>query len=252
MMRRTGLIFLISVLLLTTGCASSRKFDEMSIRLDVIEQQNSAIEDKLVEVDSLTESLLEALTVFKARTEFSDKAGDARLDEINAKLNDLMDRTELIQGSITSLQRGLVRTPISEDTVGGVQQDTITYVDARKIFDTATKDLTASDYSLAILGFKEYIKLYPDAELADDAQFLIGEAYYRQADYAQARDAYLIAEKSYPNSDRMATILYKLGRCNQELGDTRKSTEYFNATIEKFPDTQEAELARERLDSSGG
>lgn len=228
---------------------SSRQLDEMSLRMTVIEQQNRAIEEKLIELDSLSETLLEALTVFKARTEFADEAGDARLEEISAKLNDVLDRSERLQASLTALQLGLVRTPVEDSTAapGDIVTDTFTYVDARKLFDRAFKDLTAGDYALAVLGFTEYVKLYPKTDQADDAQFLIGEAHYRQSDYARAKSAYVDAEKSYPDSDRMPTVLYKLGRCYQELGDDKKAKKYFNLTVEKFPETQEAELAKGKL-----
>ncbi len=93
MSSRAGIAALI-VLLAVTGCTSTRQFEEMQLQVNVIEQQNRAIEEKLISVDSLGRSLLEALQVFKARTEFADKAGDARLDEISAKLNDVLDRIE--------------------------------------------------------------------------------------------------------------------------------------------------------------
>lgn len=229
---------------------SSRQLDEMSLRMSVIEQQNRAIEDKLIELDSLSETLLGALTVFKARTEFADETGDARLDEISAKLNDVLDRSERLQASLSALQLGLVRTPIVDttETDGDTVAEAFTYVDARKLFDRAFKDLTAGDYALAVLGFTEYVKLYPKTDQADDAQFLIGEAYYRQSDYERAKVAYVYAEKSYSDSERMPTVLYKLGRCYQELGDDNKAKKYFNSTIEKYPETQEAELAKGKLD----
>ncbi len=236
-------------IVLLAGCTSSRQLDEISLRMTVIEQQNRSIEDKLIELDSLSETLLEALTVFKARTEFSDEAGDARLEEISSKLNDVLDRAERLQDDLTALQLGLTKTQIADSAAVGTDTaaEKLTYVDASKLFDRAFKDLTAGDYALAVLGFTEYVKLYPKTDQADDAQFLIGEAYYRQKDYSRAKSAYIDAEKSYPDSDRMPTVLYKLGRCYQELGDKKNAKKYFNLTIDKFPETQEAELAKGKL-----
>jgi tol-pal system protein YbgF len=240
------------VLLAVTGCTSTRQLEEMQLQVNVIEQQNRAIEEKLISVDSLGHSLLEALQVFKARTEFADKAGDARLDEISAKLNDVLDRIERLQQSVAGLQQGLIKAPAESDQDSASDTTTagFTYVDAKKLFDRAFRDMASGDYSLAILGFNEYVKTFPKTDLTDDAQFWIGECHYRQKDFIVAATEYGKVEKNYPDSDKMPSALYKLGRCYGELGESAKAKKYFEDTAARFPDTQEAELATEKLQNS--
>ena len=242
------------VLILAAGCASQRKINNLSLQMSVIEQQNKAIEEKLIEVDSVGMELLEALRVFTARSEFVEKTGDALLEETDAKLNDLLDRLERLQQSVASLQQGLVKAPLPESGDSSIDstQTGISYVDARKLYDTAFKDLTAGDYQLAILGFNEYIETFPNTDLTDDAQFWIGECYYRQKDYSSAEKEFSKIETGYPNSDKMASVLYKLGRCCEETGNGKKAKEYFKSTVEKYPGTPEAELAKDKLKASGG
>lgn len=248
MSSRAGIAALI-VLLAVTGCTSTRQFEEMQLQVNVIEQQNRAIEEKLISVDSLGHSLLEALQVFKARTEFADKAGDARLDEISAKLNDVLDRIERLQQSVAGIQQGLIKTPAEsgQDSASDTMTAGFTYIDARKLFDRAFKDMASGDYSLAILGFNEYVKTFPETDLTDDAQFWIGECHYRQQNFTGAATEYGKVEKNYPDSDKMPSALYKLGRCYEEQGETAKARKYFEDTAARFPDTQEAELAVEKL-----
>lgn len=250
MSSRAGIAALI-VLLAVTGCTSTRQFEEMQLQVNVIEQQNRAIEEKLISVDSLGHSLLEALQVFKARTEFADKAGDARLDEISAKLNDVLDRIERLQQSVAGIQQGLIKTPAEsgQDSASDTMTAGFTYIDAKKLFDRAFKDMASGDYSLAILGFNEYVKTFPETDLTDDAQFWIGECHYRQQDFTGAATEYGKVERNYPDSDKMPSALYKLGRCYEELGETAKARKYFEDTAARFPDTQEAELAVEKLRS---
>jgi tol-pal system protein YbgF len=242
---------LLVVSLVTLGCASSRKLDQISLQTSVLEKQNQAIENKLIELDSVSKSLLEALTIFKARTEFSDKSGDARLEEISSKLNDVIDRMERLEQSFAALQSGILKTPITPasdttaDSTGG-----ISYVDAKKLYDTAFKDMASGNYALAILGFREYVKAFPKTDLSDDAQFWVGECHYRQTDYAMAKEEYLKAEKDYPGSDKMPSVLYKLGRCFQETGDNKSAKKYYESVVAKFEGSAEAELAKEKLASS--
>lgn len=251
-MRWLGAIGLLCLLLLT-GCTSSRKLDEMSLQMNVLEQQNRAIEDKLIEVDSLGRSLLDALTTFKARTEFTDEAGDARIEELGAKLNDVIDRVERLQQSVTALQQGLMRAPPSAvaDSAADTTSGGVVYVDARKLYDGAFADISAGNYQLAILGFNEYITGFPSTDLTDDAQFWIGECYYRQNDFASARDEFAKVVSKYADSDRVASALYKLGKCYMETGDKAKAKKYYDETITRFPDTPEAELAKEKRSTLG-
>jgi len=242
-------------LLVLTGCASSRKLDEMSLQMNVLEQQNSAIEDKLIEVDSLGRALLDALTIFKARTEFTELAGDARLEEMSAKLNDVIDRVERLQQSVAALQQGLLKSP-SPIPAGDSAADTastegVVYVDPKKLYDAAFGDIQAGNYQLAILGFNEYISGFPNTDRTDDAQFWIGECYYRQNDFAAAKAEYLKVVNKYPQSDKMASALYKLGKCFMELGDKTQAKKYYDQTIERFPDTAEAELAKQQRGTLG-
>ncbi len=236
-------------LFLTLGCTSSRQLEEIQLQVNVLEQQSRVIEEKLVAQDSLSRSLLEALQIFKARTEFADKAGDARFDELDAKLNDVLDRIERLQQSFAGFQQALIRAgPVSaQDTTADSTKAAIAYVDARRLFDRAFKDMASGDYSLSVLGFREYIKTFPETDLTDDAQFWIGESFYRQRDYASAQREYATVERSYPDSDKMASALYKLGRCFEETGNSAEATKYYEMTVARFPETQEAELANSKL-----
>jgi tol-pal system protein YbgF len=252
MLTRLRTPVLIAVLL-ALGCTSSRQIEEIQLQVSVLEQQNRAIEERLIAQDSLSRSLLEALQVFKARTEFADEAGDARLDEMSAKLNDIIDRIERVQQSVAGIQQGLIKAPreLAQDSTSDTTQDAITYVDAKKLFDRAFKDMATGDYSLAVLGFREYIKTFPETDATDDAQFWIGECFYRQSDFVAARNEYSKVENDYPDSDKMASALYKVGRCYEETGQSSEARRYFESTVSRFPETQEAELAKEKIQSGG-
>src|SRR5207249_8043654 len=45
------------------------------------------------------------------------------------------------------------------------------------IYQAAYIDFSKGSYSLAIAGFREFLRRYPDHELAGSAQYWIGEAY---------------------------------------------------------------------------
>jgi len=252
-MRRIHVIALLALALclVSVGCTSTRQLDKLSLQMDVIEEQNNAIVEKLIEADSLNRTLLEALNTFKARTEFTDKAGDARLDEVSAKMNDLIDRTERLQQSIAALQTGLVSSPRDTSASGSADtsQAVRTLVDARAVYDQAFKDMSSQNFALAILGFTEYVKSFPNTDRTSVAHSWIGECHYRQDAFKAALEQYRIIESKYKDSEKLSSSFYKIARCNEELGDSAEAIKYYEKTIGDFPESIEADLAKGKLDS---
>ena len=93
----------------------------------------------------------------------------------------------------------------------------------------------------------DLLKRYPDSELAADAQFLIAEAYAAEGTTAAADSAYAAVVSKYADSPRAPTALYKRGVMAQTARRTTAARRLYNELIQKYPSSDEAELARERL-----
>ncbi|MEZ4650307.1 MAG: tol-pal system protein YbgF [Candidatus Eisenbacteria bacterium] len=120
---------------------------------------------------------------------------------------------------------------------------------SKRVYDQAYLDLTRGNYSLAILGFKEFLRRVPDSDISDNAQYWIGESYYMQGDHRQAVREYSKVLDSHPAGDRVPSALYKLGLAQLQLGDRAKAVDYLREVYERFPDSEEARLSRDKLDS---
>jgi len=91
------------------------------------------------------------------------------------------------------------------------------------IYQAAYIDFSKGSYALAIAGFREFLRRYPDHELAGSAQYWIGEAYLAlargfsdasQGDKAsesleQAVQEFKKVQANYPRADKVPTALYK-------------------------------------------
>ena len=71
----------------------------------------------------------------------------------------------------------------------------------RRLYETAYADYTAGQWSLAIQGFETYLKTYPKSELADDAQYYIGESFAGDSKFRDAATAYERVIRDYPSSN---------------------------------------------------
>ncbi len=123
--------------------------------------------------------------------------------------------------------------------------------EARRLYDQAYLDLTRGNYSLAILGFREFLRISPGSDLADNAQYWIGECYYAQRDFNQAIREFLTVEERYPHGDKVPAALLKAAYSFQALEDRAAARRYLNEVLTRFPDSDEAVLARNRLRTIG-
>jgi len=116
-----------------------------------------------------------------------------------------------------------------------------------QLYDQATQDLTQGRYALALQGFREFLKANPQSELADNARYGVGESYFALARFDSAATEYQRVAKDYPTGDRVPAALYKLALSQEKLGKADDSRKTFEDLVKRFPDSGEAQLARERL-----
>src|SRR5690606_28469446 len=121
-------------------------------------------------------------------------------------------------------------------------------ISPQRLYDTAWTDYTAGQWSLCIQGFETYLRSFPRSELADDAQFYIGECNYLDGKNAEAMDAYNRVIGSYPQGDRVAEAYYKQGMTFERLSQPDQARESWETLIKTYPDSDMARLAKQNLD----
>jgi tol-pal system protein YbgF len=118
----------------------------------------------------------------------------------------------------------------------------------RRLYETAYADYTAGQWSLAIQGFETYLKTYPRSELADDAQYYIGESFAGDSKYRDAAAAYERVIREYPSSNILPEAWYKVGISYDRLGQPDKAREAFEFVVKNYPDSDAGRLSKQNLD----
>jgi tol-pal system protein YbgF len=207
---------------------------------------------------------------------------DARLQRIervvtNQSLVDLAQRLDRLQSEVRTL-RGEVET-LENQTEGARTQQRNLYADIDKrlaalegggagsaggtssigatnapgdateqrTYDVAFEALKAGDYPRAIQGFRQFLANYPASPLASNAQYWLGEAYYVTRDYNNAGAAFLKAVEQWPDARKAPDALVKLGFTQFEQKRYGAARNTLNAVAERYPGTEAAKLAAERL-----
>jgi TolA-binding protein len=117
----------------------------------------------------------------------------------------------------------------------------------QKLYDSAYGDYALGQWDLAISGFQAYIRSFPQAPQADDAQVLICNAYLMDGKYDRAVDACDTAIRTYPSGDKTAEAYYRKGLALQNQKEFDRAREAFEYIIKTYPDSQAANLAPQRI-----
>ena len=143
--------------------------------------------------------------------------------------------------------------PPARPTTGALQP--------QDIYQAAYIDFSKGSYSLAIAGFREFLRRYPEHDLAGNAQYWIGEGYTALArSYANAEQADKEAEAlnqavqefkrvlaNYPRAEKASTALYKEALALIDLKQPQQAAARLQYLLDNFPQAEETPLAKERL-----
>ena len=119
--------------------------------------------------------------------------------------------------------------------------------DPVRLYDQATLDLTQGRYGLALQGYRDFLRRFPAAELADNAQYGVGECFFAQVAFDSAAVEYAKVPASYPKGDRVPAAMYKLSLCQERLGRSAEARKSMEDLVRLYPNASESQLARDRL-----
>lgn len=183
----------------------------------------------------------------------SVKAELSKIGEISTKI----DRLEnLVKQHHEYLGLGPIETPKSplEDRTGAETGGDETGETANKPRDVALYETSLSlfnnkQYSRSLEGFKMFLEEFPKSDLADNAQFWIGECFMALKQYDKAILAYNDVIKKYPKENKVPNAMLRQAIALLEIGDKMASEIQLKNVIKQYPDSNEAKLARKKLNA---
>jgi tol-pal system protein YbgF len=119
------------------------------------------------------------------------------------------------------------------------------------LYNNALRDYNGAKNDLAIQEFSDYIKYYPNTDLAGTCYFYLGEIQFRQGNYQQAAQNYDQVLQNFPTGSKVASAQLKKGFSLIELGKQEDGVVELRHVIQRYPRSPEALQARERLRKLG-
>jgi len=232
-----GAAFLIAA----QGCAPSGYYRSTSSSLDSLLTLQAQQQRRI-------SSLEQEIAATREQVQASRASSDTRLSELNGRMDMLQGKLEESGVRFTKLATQIesVKQRQVADT-SPTRDSTAVIVDPDEAFRAAQSDYAAGRYSLARASLTEYLQRFPDSEVSDDAQYLIGESAYNTGDFRGAIEAYRKVVENYPKGDHVPKALLKAGMASARINDAPASKRYYQLVIQRYPKSDEARLARERL-----
>lgn len=209
-------------------------------RLDT-QKDLKKIMDILVEQSALLKKLQQDLKIQDERAMVAIKDQQERLSEITDRLR--------APAPAAFSQAPVGGTPATSGFPGATQSPTPAgpAIPPRDLYQQAYSDFARKNYDLSVQGFQEYLRLYRDTDLADNAQYWIGECLQAQGKYEDAVTAFNALLRDFVDSDKIPDARYKKGVALDALGRKSQAVLEYRFVVERFPNSQAARLAREKL-----
>jgi tol-pal system protein YbgF len=256
-----GLLALALVASTMAGCATSPEQDPVQIKLNDLDTRVARIErvmanQSLLDLANQTEALrgdLRAvhndIDVLNHNLDAARKQQRDLYADIDRRLKSLESRGALGGGTNAgSGDAGAGAVDAGAGASGGPGGAAAPGSDDKAAYQAAFDLLKNSQYDRAIPAFQKFLLMFPDSDLADNAQYWLGEAYYVNKSFPEAQTAFQRVVDKYPQSRKRPDALLKIGYCRYELQQWNAARQVLSQVATQFPDTQSGHLAQQRLD----
>lgn len=206
--------------------------------------------------DSLA-SLSSKLTRFRSDVTTSLSSVDQQLLQVQELTGQSQRRIQEVRASLEERQSGSAApAPAGAAVAGGGGASSAAASPAagaagapgpNQLFQVAREQLMQGSNASARQAFDDLLTRYPKSDLAADAQFYVAETYAAENNTAAADSVYARVSARYAGSPRAATAMYKRGVAAQNASKTDQARDLFNELIRKYPRSDEASLARDRI-----
>jgi len=223
-------------------------FDErMGVMKNLVEQNTDASNKVTAAITSLQGTL-------------EKQQGDAggKIDQLSGQiqaLNDTMDELKVRLGKVSKqledMQSAQQSLAANQQAAQAQQQALAQAPPPDVLYANALRDYNAGKNDLATQEFSDYVKFYPNTDLAGNSYFYLAEIQYRGGNYPQAVQNYDQVLQNFPSGNKAASAQLKKGFALIEMGKTDDGVAELRHLIQRYPKTNEAVQAKERLRKLG-
>jgi tol-pal system protein YbgF len=222
-------MLLVASMLSLTGisCVSQQDFISLQNQMANLQQEVNELKSKHQNLEQKTENLAQ------------------RIDEVS---------NIAAKNSIEIQKLKLGYKPPENPPVEGQEQVKNASVNPEDIYNQALDLYYQGKLDEAEAKFKEFAEKYKNNHLYDNALFWIGQIYYTKGEYQKAIEVFqdLINKcesGEIKECNKLSDALLKIAYSYLKINNNEKAKFYFQKIVEKYPDSDEAEIAKRKLEA---
>jgi TolA-binding protein len=242
--RRIGCFLTAVVFLALAGCATTR-YEEYGAPLETDEGPAGPQSTPMrTGQDSLALSRIAALEAQLA----------GRLEEVGASRNELASRVAALTEQVEQLRRqiqglresALTEKPAPRPEVPTPQRRPAGEAELGALYALALNEYHSRAFEQATARLQEIQALEPDGDLADNAQYWIGECLYATKDFRGALETFRGVFR-YSKTEKDDDAQLKLGLCHLRLGEDETGLIELKRLVVDYPESEYLARAEELI-----
>ena len=265
--RNVSLFGLISVMCLLSTPA-------WSVNKEMVQLQAS-VDDLKAQMTQMSQSFNERMGVMKnlidQNTDTMNKVGTAinnlqgliqkqqgdsasHGDQLSGQIQALNDSIDELKARLAKVSKQLEDLQSAQQSIAAQQAQQTQQASAPPpdvLYNNALRDFNAAKNDLAVQEFKDYIKYYPNTDLAGNAYYYLADIEFRQGNFQQAAKDYDEVLQNFPSGNKAAASQLKKGFSLIELGQKDDGVNELRHVIQRYPRSPEATQAQDRLRKLG-
>jgi tol-pal system protein YbgF len=224
-----------------TACAGNdllvQRQTSMEGRLEQIMQAQNLATARIAELSGQQKELQDQLKKLKV----ADNSAEPEQAALQTKLAAIINRLDRLEGDTAGSRATRIELVNSEaDAQNREEKVQAAYMQAFGLF-------SANNYQEAAKAFELFIETYPESEHASNARYWLGECYFAEGLFKKAIQSFeKVTDMKYPGNKAPEALL-KTGFAWYGLDDPEKGGATLRALIDKYPESEAAGKAREKL-----
>ncbi|HEX3103939.1 MAG TPA: tetratricopeptide repeat protein, partial [Terriglobales bacterium] len=223
----------------TPAWAVNRELVELQTQVQQIQDQMTALKQSLDErmgviknlMDQNTDSINKvtvAITNMQVAIQKQQSDTNNHVDQLSGQLqtlNDSLDELKARLGKVTNqleamqqAQQTLAAQASQQAQQTQQQQQQMSVPPPDVLYNNALRDYNGGNVDLAKQEFSDYVKNYPNTDLAGNAYFYLAELDFKAGDYPDAIKGYDQVLQTFPDGSKAASAELKKGMAQIESG----------------------------------
>jgi tol-pal system protein YbgF len=238
-----GRVEAVSKTLTTRLDALSQRFDELNQRLDRLEATQRGQLELQGQIESLKRELADLRGKVEVQTNELARTQVLQRDIANAlenRISAVDGRVNTLDGRVKKVEPTIVAVTIDERSFNVDQEE-------KRRFDAALALLRNSDFRASSVAFAQFQAQFPESPYTASALYWNATSLFGLKDYRAAISSNERFLARFADHARAAEAALNIAFSQIELNDRAGGRKSLEAVIEKYPNTDSARLAKERL-----